>query len=163
MIVVADTSPINYLILIGSVDVLPSLYGEILSPPAVIRELSADASPPAVRAFIADPPQWFSSRDSVAPLDPSGALDDGEQEAIHLAREIGADLLLMDDAAGRSAASVFGLRVVGVVGVLVAGGRRNLLDFEAAFSALEGTSFFVSDRVKREAFRLWRHGNDRKS
>ena len=163
MIVVADTSPINYLILIGSVEVLPRLYGEILSPSAVVRELRAAASPPALRAFIADPPQWFHLRQSAAPLDPSGALDDGEREAIHLAREIGADLLLMDDAQGRAAASELGLRVVGVVGVLVAGGRRNLLDFEAAFAALEETSCYLSDSVKREAFRLWRHGGDPKS
>ena len=39
MIVIADTSPINYLILIGEIDVLPALYGQVLIPPSVREEL----------------------------------------------------------------------------------------------------------------------------
>jgi predicted nucleic acid-binding protein len=39
MVVIADTSPLNYLILVGHADVLPELYGEVVIPPAVLREL----------------------------------------------------------------------------------------------------------------------------
>ena len=49
MIVVADTTPLNYLILIESVDVLPELYGEISVPMAVMRELGAREAPLVVR------------------------------------------------------------------------------------------------------------------
>ncbi len=38
MIVVSDTSPLNYLVLIGAIDVLPKLFGEVYAPPAVIQE-----------------------------------------------------------------------------------------------------------------------------
>ena len=55
MIVVADTSPLNYLILIGAVDLLPSLYGSIYTAPACASELSAPGAPEEVR-------QWFESR-----------------------------------------------------------------------------------------------------
>ena len=42
MLVVADTSPLRYLILIEHVHVLPALYGDVIVPPAVVRELTAD-------------------------------------------------------------------------------------------------------------------------
>jgi predicted nucleic acid-binding protein len=50
MIVVADTSPLNYLILIGHVDVVPVLFDRIVAPPAVVRELTHPHSPPSVHA-----------------------------------------------------------------------------------------------------------------
>lgn len=49
MIVVADTSPINYLILIEAIDVLPALYQKIVVPTAVYDELQSDATPAEVR------------------------------------------------------------------------------------------------------------------
>lgn len=55
-------------------------------------------------------------------------LDRGEAEAIALAIESGADLLLMDERRGRAVARRLGARVVGVLGVLVEAKQRNLLD-----------------------------------
>jgi predicted nucleic acid-binding protein len=59
MIVVADTSPINYLILIGHVEVLPLLYGQIFIPHAVHDELLDGNAPTVVRAWAKNPPQWL--------------------------------------------------------------------------------------------------------
>lgn len=53
MIVVSDTSPINYLVLIGLQDLLPDLFDRILIPEAVRRELQAEGTPEPVRQFIA--------------------------------------------------------------------------------------------------------------
>ena len=49
MIVVADTTPINYLILIGETEVLPKLYGRVVIPPAVHEELTNSRAPASVR------------------------------------------------------------------------------------------------------------------
>jgi predicted nucleic acid-binding protein len=49
VIVVADTSPLNYLILIDQADLLPSLFGEVLLPHAVHRELQHPKTPERVR------------------------------------------------------------------------------------------------------------------
>jgi predicted nucleic acid-binding protein len=49
MIVVADTTPINYLILIGKIQVLPALYGRVVVPPAVVKELANSRTPEQVR------------------------------------------------------------------------------------------------------------------
>lgn len=53
MMVIADTSPVNYLVLIGSVDILPQLYGRVLVPPSVCSELQHPRAPETVRAWTA--------------------------------------------------------------------------------------------------------------
>ena len=104
MIVIADTSPINYLVCIGSADLLPQLYGRVLVPPSVCGELRHPHAPEVVRSWIAHPPTWF---EIVAPKQtPDSALietdlDPGERDAILLAQELGADQLIMDDLDGR--------------------------------------------------------------
>lgn len=59
MIVVSDTSPINYLILIELQDLLPKLFDRILIPEAVHRELQSDAAPDPIKRFLADAPSWL--------------------------------------------------------------------------------------------------------
>jgi predicted nucleic acid-binding protein len=56
MIVIADTGPVNYLILIDEIDLLPALYGQLLIPPSVHEELGRKRAPEAVRLWIARPP-----------------------------------------------------------------------------------------------------------
>jgi predicted nucleic acid-binding protein len=46
MIVISDTGPLNYLTLIGHLDVLPALYDSVVIPPAVVVELSRPSTPP---------------------------------------------------------------------------------------------------------------------
>ncbi len=48
MIVIADTSPLNYLIWIGEVEVLPALYARVVVPPIVCKELSREGAPDIV-------------------------------------------------------------------------------------------------------------------
>lgn len=49
MIVVSDTSPLNYLVLIGADDVLPALFGQVLAPPAVLDEMQHAKAPAQVQ------------------------------------------------------------------------------------------------------------------
>lgn len=62
MIVIADTGPVNYLILIGEIEVLPKLYGGIFVPFSVRDELQRHLTPSAVRQWIAQPPDWIVFR-----------------------------------------------------------------------------------------------------
>jgi predicted nucleic acid-binding protein len=86
MIVVADSSPLRYLILIEHAQVLPALYGRVLIPPAVASKLNRQRTPPLVRAWLAQKPAWL---EVCVPQRPSTALaahlGAGEQEAIALA------------------------------------------------------------------------------
>lgn len=58
-VVVADTSPLNYLILIGSIDILPRLYGAVVVPPEVINELMDPGTPVPVSDWIRLRPAWL--------------------------------------------------------------------------------------------------------
>ena len=62
MIVIADTSPISYLVSIGEIDILPNLYGQVLVPPSASDELRHPRAPEAVRSWVAAPPAWFEVR-----------------------------------------------------------------------------------------------------
>jgi predicted nucleic acid-binding protein len=106
MVVIADTAPLNYLVLIGEQELLPALFGQVIIPEAVLRELQAAATPPAVRQWIASQPLWLATRRTSAVPDASlSHLDEGEREAIQLAEELGADLLLIDERAARREAA----------------------------------------------------------
>jgi predicted nucleic acid-binding protein len=59
MIIVSNTSPINHLILIGHIDLLPELFQQIIIPQAVYSELSDAAAPLFVQTWIATPPDWL--------------------------------------------------------------------------------------------------------
>jgi predicted nucleic acid-binding protein len=56
MIVVSDTSPLNYLVLIGEVDLLPKLFAKVYIPPSVIEELTRLKTPDVVRTWAQSPP-----------------------------------------------------------------------------------------------------------
>src|SRR5687767_14603929 len=108
---VSDTTPLNYLIVIGVVDVLPQLFGSVLVPEAVTRELSDARAPAAVRQWAARPPAWLLVQRAIIPSDRLVArLQAGERDAITLALEIAADLILLDEVAARREASRLGLR-----------------------------------------------------
>lgn len=98
MIVVSDTTPLNYLIQIHGIDVLPALYGRIHIPPAVREELAHPRAPEMVRAWITAPPQWLVIHPLIQVAEPGlTALDIGERDAILLAEQLGADQLIIDE------------------------------------------------------------------
>jgi len=118
MIVVADAGPLHYLVLIGAVGVLRPLYSCGLVPQTVAEELQETNTPAAVRAWIAQPPEWCEIRPD-PPSDPAlQPLDPGERAAIILALSLHADRLLIDEWEGRAEAEHRHLLVTGTLGVL---------------------------------------------
>lgn len=100
MIVVSDTTPLNYLILIGQIDLLPHLYGQVIVPTAVAHELQHLRAPATVRAWMGSPPAWLEIRDVDVAEEPGTLLDAGELAALALAELLQANILLMDDRKG---------------------------------------------------------------
>jgi predicted nucleic acid-binding protein len=153
VIVLSDTSPLNYLVLIGHIDILPTLFGRIIIPTAVHHELLHPGTPEAVRRWIETPPSWLEIR-LPSHLEENIALGRGEVEAISLAIEINADLLLMDDRVARRMAESKGLSVVGTLNVLEASAARGLLDLSAALDKLRQTNFHVSEEILNHVLAL---------
>ena len=115
MIVVSDTSPVLNLARIGRLELLPLLFGEVLIPSAVYQELTTSQKdlPPAID--LAALP-WLivaSAKNQNRVLEFRQDLDPGEAEAIVLAIERRADLLLVDERRGRRTATAAGLTVAG--------------------------------------------------
>ncbi len=121
MIVVSNTSPIINLAAIKQLELLQYLYDRITIPQAVFNEVAvrgyAQAGATEIQTF-----QWFE-RHQVQDVELvkrlKQQLDAGEAEAIALAIELRADLLLMDERRGRSIAKQFGLSVTGIMGLLL--------------------------------------------
>lgn len=160
MIVIADTTPLHYLVLIGHLDILRALYGKVVIPEAVRHELQARRTPEAVRRWVANPPPWIEVRRATVGEIPSfRGLDPGEREAIALAEAMRADALIMDDRAARREAERRGLRVIGTLRVLYDAAQAGLLNLAEALEALYASGFYVDQRLSEELLR--RHAEKR--
>ncbi len=151
MIIVADTSPVMNLAVIGRLEILQQLYGEILIPDEVRKELSA---------MNIELPQWINIRSATDRSLVESLLMElhpGEAEAIVLAKELKAGFLLIDERRGRQIAARFGLTYVGLLGVLVAAKRKKIIEeVKPLLNDLLGKAgFWISkelyDRILQEA------------
>src|SRR5579859_4430162 len=140
--VIADTGPLNYLILIEAASILPRLFATVLIPTAVKKELAHRDAPAIVRAWIAQPPSWLTlTRLKSAVVPGISHLHAGEREAITLAIEQPESLLLMDDRRGTIDARRQGLHVVGTLAVLDSAAAHGWIDLPEMFTRLRTTSF----------------------
>ena len=129
MIIVSDSSVIMNLAVIKQLELLPDLFGEIIIPYAVFLEVVVEgADLPGAKELQAA--QWASVKKCanntlVATL--LDEIDQGEAEAIVLALELGAELLLLDEKKGRSVANRFDLEHIGVLGILLRAKEKGLI------------------------------------
>ena len=85
MLVIAAASPLHYLILLTSTEILPILFGRIVIPRTVAQELQHPQIPAVVQSWMATPPAWLDIQDVGTAPDASLAyLDAGERDAITL-------------------------------------------------------------------------------
>ena len=149
-VVVADTSPINYLVLIGEIGILPRLYNHILIPEEVFFELMDAGAPLEVREWTTRHPIWLEIRKSPLPDTSLMDLDAGERSAIALAELETQVLLLIDESAGRLEASRRGIPNTGTLGVLRAAAIDGLVNLPSALGRLLATNFRVSKALVAE-------------
>lgn len=153
MIVVADTSPLNYLIQLGFDNLLPQLYGHIVVPSAVMQELSHAGAPLQVNGWLMHVPDWVQvNRDAFVPDMKLAYLGPGEREAIQFAEERRADLLLIDERKGRLEAKRRGLSTTGTLGVLFSAGERKLIDPALAYRRLLAETTFRTSAALETQF-----------
>lgn len=124
MVVVSDTTAVTSLAAINQLRLLHDLYGSILIPEAVERELSEPGvTNPGATEIQTE--SWISTQSVgdrslvVKLIEQNRALDEGEAEAIVLALEVKADLLIIDDGVGRRVAELQNIPITGVIGALL--------------------------------------------
>jgi predicted nucleic acid-binding protein len=149
MVVVADTSPINYLVLIQQTMLLPTLYTRVVIPPAVYEELQRSSTPEVVRQWVARPPAWFMVQrpQRTLPARQFPKLGAGEREAIPLAQDLNASALLTDDGDGRKEAARRSLAVTGTLGILEIAAIRCLISLPPVIAQLQATTFHASPEL----------------
>ena len=147
MIVVSDTSPLTALLSVGEEEILPRLFGKVIVPVVVREELMRSHAPL---------PDWLQVRgvvDLAAAKRLTFMVDDGEAEAIELAKELRADLLLIDERKGRRLAVAEGVSVIGLLGVVVLAKRRGLIP--SARNLITGlrdqSGFYLSEELVDQA------------
>ncbi|MBK9164719.1 MAG: DUF3368 domain-containing protein [Acidobacteria bacterium] len=151
MIIISDTTPLHYLILIDEARILPELLGQIVIPTEVFSELQAEKTPQKIKDYLAVVPDWLSIRTPSVVIDEDLAeIDPGERAAILLAEELSADGIVIDDLAGRTIASRRGLRVIGTLGLIEAAGERGLLDINDTLDRIIEAGFFISRRLEQQ-------------
>jgi predicted nucleic acid-binding protein len=142
MIIVSDTSPINYLVLIGHIEILERLFGRVIVPQAVVTELQREKTPQIVREWITSAPSWLEiKRADISLFASTKKLGDGEREAIALAIELQAAAILIDDRDGIKEARRQNLTVVSTLSLLEQAARMELLELPATIDRLKQTTF----------------------
>ncbi|MGB3291580.1 MAG: DUF3368 domain-containing protein [Phormidesmis sp.] len=157
MIVISDTSPVNNLAAIGQLSLLQQLYETLIIPEAVYEELIGP--PPEAGAEEARNSNWIQVQSAtdraIVKALMSKRLHIGESEAIALALEIGADQVLVDDKSARNAAEDAGLRVTGIVGILIEAKSQGLIsEIRPLLDLLRSpVNFWISESLYRLALR----------
>jgi predicted nucleic acid-binding protein len=141
-IVVADTSPLRYLVQIDRIALLPRLFEKVYITSVVYDELRHPSAPEAVRNWMRSRPDWLEVSVAAAAADPSlRGLDEGEKSAIAFGLSLRADLILIDDRRGASVARGKEFEVTGTLGILDLAARRGMVDLADALARLRTTNF----------------------
>ncbi|MBN3906337.1 MAG: DUF3368 domain-containing protein [Nostoc sp. NMS1] len=158
MIVVSDTSPINNLAAINHLHLLQQLYGTVLIPEAVYRELTDPNFPVAgaieVQTFIWIQTSPVQDRTLVEAL--SNELDIGEAEAIALALETKADQVLINERRGRMVAARLNLGYTGILGILVEAKSQKLISAVKPLlhALINQAGFWVAEPLYKRVLQL---------
>lgn len=155
MIIVSDTSPISNLLIINQLDLLRKIFETIVIPEAVAAELKASKSFDASSFLAADWVKTAQLTDRSFFNSLISQLDPGEAEAIALALEMDARLLI-DEKKGKQIAIKAGVKIVGVVGMLLT--AKDLALIPAMKPLLDDleikAGFWLSEKLKRQALEL---------
>jgi predicted nucleic acid-binding protein len=155
-VVVSDTTPLHYLVLVSRESILQTLYGKVIIPPAVLAELGHPSAPLKILNWARHLPTWVTvATPSSIPPQFEG-LDFGERQTLGLAMELRADLVLLDDKVARHVAMRESTKVKGTLGILADAAKENLLDFTEAVEELQRTSMYLDQHVVDEVIRVYK-------
>ncbi len=154
-VTICNTSPLLYLHMVGQLELLPQLYGQVLIPPAVQAELEAGAQR-GVNVPVVEALPWLRVTPLASPalLPLATDLGRGEAEVIALGLERPNGRLVLDDTLARRIARLNGLRFTGTMGVVLKAKQRGLLDVvKPIVLALRNAGLWLSDSVVTQVLR----------
>ena len=139
--VISNSSPLIGLDRIGRPDIVESVFGRVLVPPAVVVGIAPSV---VLRPWMQERPLSRLVPDALSDAN----LDAGETDAIALALELNPTWIVLDDLRARRLADRLGLPVIGTVGILRTAKLLGIVDrLEPLIDALRTTRFFVDQRI----------------
>lgn len=156
--VISNTSPLQYLYQLDLLDLLPALYGEIVVPYGVIKEIAAGR---ARSVSLPDPESipWIRVREvataALLPLIPD--LGAGEREVLALALEGSDALVILDDALARRFAKRLEIALTGTLGLLLKAKQIGRVErIEPLLDQLEALNFRLDPETRAHVLRMAR-------
>ncbi len=155
--VVSNSSPLIHLTKIGRLELLKEYFQEIIIPEAVYRECILEGND-REEVELTKNANWIKIlqvKDQKLVRLLKSSLDDGESEAIALSLENGADLILLDDSDAREKARLYGLKITGIIGILLrAEIDGKVTSLKENIKRLKETGFYLSDSLVAEILKF---------
>lgn len=150
--VVVNTTPLIALCHVGQLDVLKKMYGEILIPHAVYRELS-EKEESICKKQVDNSLDWIhveKIENDMAKSMFKTQLHDGEVEVMILAKEKNADTVIIDDANAKKHAKYLKLPVVGTLGVLIKAKRKGYIsELKPLIQGMIDKNIYISENLMK--------------
>lgn len=129
MRVICDTSPLILLAKIGRLELLFQLYGQVVVPVSVLDEIRGRSTEEttAIESLVENQALEIQRGSPEALERVPADLGAGEREAIALAMETEADIVVLDDREGRRVARERDLPVTGTIGILIEARARDMI------------------------------------
>lgn len=143
--VISNSTPLIILSKIGELEILKKLYGEIIIPRAVFEEVTIKSDAIKNLSWI----KILEVQDKTDRKIYQAKLHDGEVEVMMLAKEISADLLIIDDNAAKKFAKFLGFKVTGTLGILVkAKAEKIISEVSPILDKMLAEKFYISKKIK---------------
>jgi predicted nucleic acid-binding protein len=157
MIVISDSSCLINLNKIELLHILPKLFHQIVVPAAVFREITNNKA--GLPVFTeAEKKGWIKvvqAKNDSLKRKLEEELDEGEAEAIIIAIELKADLLIIDELKGREIARQYNLNFTGLLGVLLTAKRKGFINsIQSVLAELKAAGFWISKDLYDEIIKL---------
>ena len=150
--VIVNSTPLISLIALDKLDILRDLYSEIIIPTAVYDEISVKDN------FTLSQHDWIKIKEitnEVAKGAFTAALHEGEVEVLILAKEISADLVIIDDGLARKHAKYLGIKLTGTIGVLLKAKEKGIIKYLKPYlDKLIENNFYISENIYNEILKL---------
>ncbi len=144
MIIIADTTPLRYLIEIEEVHILEELFGRVIVPQAVFDELQDLRTPQKVKVWVQSHPDWLELRPAdISLFTPQRKIGAGEREALALAIAFNANAVLLDDNGAIQEARRLNLHAYRTFFILEQAAEKNFLDLPEAIRKMRQTGFYL--------------------
>ena len=154
--VIVNSTPIIALAKAGKLDILKAMYGQVIIPEAVFNEVTAKDD--SVKTLLIENSAWIKVeriKNSAEKLMFRARLHDGEVEVMILARELAADLVVIDDYAARKTAEYIGLKLTGTVGILIKAKQNGYIDSVMPIvQVMEQNGIYYSEQLKEQIRKL---------